>query len=67
MKVRVINTMGFDGLKRRRVGEVFELKNPKLFSKNWMEKVEDEKSESKPAKPSKSKKAKEDKADKEVI
>lgn len=41
MKVRAIRT-GFDGLRRIREGEVFELKPPLKFSEHWMEKVEDD-------------------------
>ncbi len=41
MKVKAI-TLGFDGMQRRRPGEVFELSNPKHFSKRWMELVEEE-------------------------
>jgi len=40
MKVRA-KELGFDGFCRRRPGDVFELKDPKNFSKSWMEKIDD--------------------------
>lgn len=47
MRVRVKNVRenfyGFYGTKRRYPGEVFDLDDPKHFSKNWMEKVDDDK------------------------
>ncbi len=41
--------LGFDGLQRRREGDVFTLPDSKLFSEKWMEKVEA--AEPAPAKP----------------
>lgn len=40
MRVRAIS-LGFYGDMRRYPGDVFVLKDPKFFSKRWMEKVED--------------------------
>lgn len=39
MKVKAIR-MGYYGIKRRRPGAVFTLKDPKDFSANWMEKLD---------------------------
>lgn len=41
MKVKATKT-GYYNLKRRYEGQVFELKDEKLFSSRWMEKVEGE-------------------------
>lgn len=53
MKVKALR-LGFYGRKRVYEGEVFNLKDPKDFSKRWMEKVSEDspepKKESKPAK-----------------
>lgn len=34
--------LGYYGLKRRKVGDVFEIEHEKDFSKKWMKKVKDE-------------------------
>jgi hypothetical protein len=53
MKVRAIGDsdrwVGYDGLVRRRGGDVFTLPDPKMFSSKWMEKVEEDAPESRPA------------------
>jgi len=54
MKVKATK-MGFDGMKRIRPGTVFELKDEKSFSSNWMQKVEDDEVASRPSKPKKGK------------
>jgi hypothetical protein len=62
MKVRVKEGhWGFFGygtdLRRRKEGEVFDIKSEKEFSKIWMEKVEPKKGESEAKEPEKPKKA----------
>jgi hypothetical protein len=42
--------VGFDGMSRRKPGAIFELRDPKMFSAKWMEKVgEDGEPESPPS------------------
>ena len=45
MKVRATQ-MGYYDLKRRREGDVFEIKTEKEFSKKWMEKLDSKSSRS---------------------
>lgn len=54
MKVRATR-LGYYDLRRRKIGEVFDIKSEKQFSENWMEKVESKggKSESKEPKETK--------------
>lgn len=41
MKVRA-TSLGFYGLVRRRVGDVFEVESEKNFSAHWMQRIEEE-------------------------
>jgi hypothetical protein len=58
MKVRVKKGhWGFDGLRRQKEGDVFEIKSEKEFSKIWMEKVEPEADKKEAKEPEEPKKA----------
>jgi len=47
MKVRAIK-LGYHGIKRRRPGDVFDIKSEKEFSPNWMERVDGKAAKAKP-------------------